>query len=116
MATEAINTTLLGSAAPDFSLPDVVTRNPVTLSDLPPVKALLIMFICRHCPYVVHVKSEILRLARAPQRQHPRMRIDGPASDRILAPVGSATRSPRRIVFECVALAVHSWVTTPSRT
>jgi len=63
MATEALNTTLLGSAAPDFSLPDVVSGNLVTLSGLPPVKALLILFICRHCPYVVHVKAEILRLA-----------------------------------------------------
>jgi len=69
MATAALNTTRLGSTAPGFSLPDVVTGNLITLSALPPVKALLVVFICRHCPYVVHVKSEILRLAHA---YHPK--------------------------------------------
>jgi peroxiredoxin len=64
MATEALNNTLLGSTAPDFSLPDVVTGGMVSLANLPPAKALLIMFICRHCPYVVHVREEILRIAR----------------------------------------------------
>lgn len=64
MALEATNTTPLGSPAPDFSLPDVVTGQTVSLANLPPSKALLVMFICRHCPYVVHVRDEILRLAR----------------------------------------------------
>jgi peroxiredoxin len=64
MATEVQNSTPLGSSAPDFSLPDVVTGNIVSLASLPPAKALLVMFICRHCPYVVHVRDEILRIAR----------------------------------------------------
>jgi len=64
MPTEALNTTLLGSPAPDFSLPDVVTGSTVSLSALPHASALLVLFICRHCPYVVHVRPEILRLAR----------------------------------------------------
>lgn len=64
MATEAQNLTPLGAPAPDFSLPDVVTGETVTLSKLPPAKALLVMFICRHCPYVVHVREPILKLAR----------------------------------------------------
>lgn len=64
MATEVHNATPLGSAAPEISLPDVVTGSTVTLSQLPPSKALLVMFLCRHCPYVVHVREEILRLAR----------------------------------------------------
>ena len=63
MPTEALNTTRPGSPAPDFSLPDVVTGNTVTLSGLPSARALLVLFICRHCPYVVHVRPEILRLA-----------------------------------------------------
>jgi peroxiredoxin len=64
MATEVHNSTPLGSAAPDFSLPDVVTGNTVSLASLPAAKALLVMFICRHCPYVVHVREEILRIAQ----------------------------------------------------
>lgn len=63
MATEVHNSTPLGSAVPEFSLPDVVTGNLVSLASLPPSKALLVMFICRHCPYVVHVREEILRIA-----------------------------------------------------
>ncbi len=63
MAIEALNSTPFGSSAPEFSLPDVVTGNIVSLASLPVSKALLVMFICRHCPYVVHVREEILRIA-----------------------------------------------------
>lgn len=63
MATEAINTMPLGTAAPPFSLPDVVSGNAISLESLLPAKAILIMFICRHCPYVVHVREELLRIA-----------------------------------------------------
>lgn len=64
MAIEALNSTPLGSPAPEFSLPDVVTGQTVSLADLPASKGLLVMFICRHCPYVVHVREEILRIAK----------------------------------------------------
>ena len=73
MATEALNTTPLGSPAPNFSLPDVVTGNTVSLSSLPPSKALLVIFLCRHCPYVVHVLDEILRLAKDYQPRDTRV-------------------------------------------
>jgi len=64
MAIESLHSIPLGTPAAEFSLPDVVTGNVVSLSSLPPVRALLVMFICRHCPYVVHVRDEILRIAR----------------------------------------------------
>jgi peroxiredoxin len=64
MAIEALSSTPLGSSAPAFSLPDVVTGATVSLDSLPASKALLVMFLCRHCPYVVHVREEILRLAQ----------------------------------------------------
>jgi len=54
----------LGTPAPDFQLPDVVTGKTVWLKALPPKKALLVMFICRHCPYVVHVREELARLGK----------------------------------------------------
>lgn len=53
----------LGTKAPDFSLPDVVTGRAVSLSAFQNKKALLVMFICHHCPFVKHVKSELARLA-----------------------------------------------------
>jgi peroxiredoxin len=55
----------LGTKAPDFALPDVVTEKTVALSQLPAHKALLVMFICRHCPYVKHVQDQLAALGHA---------------------------------------------------
>ena len=54
----------LGTRAPDFVLPDVVSGNKVSLETFNDKKALLVMFICRHCPYVQHVKNELAKLGR----------------------------------------------------
>jgi peroxiredoxin len=54
----------LETKAPDFSLPDVVSGRTVSLRDFEGRKALLVMFICRHCPYVKHVQEELARLGR----------------------------------------------------
>ena len=62
----AVTSTMLplGTQAPDFSLADVVSGRTVTLHDFDDAKALLVMFICRHCPYVAHVRPGIAALAR----------------------------------------------------
>jgi peroxiredoxin len=52
----------LGTQAPDFSLKDVVSGRSVSLGTFQGKKALLVMFICHHCPFVKHVKSELARL------------------------------------------------------
>jgi peroxiredoxin len=52
----------LGSKAPEFDLTDAVSGRRVTLDSMRGEQALLVMFICRHCPYVVHVKEELARL------------------------------------------------------
>ena len=52
----------LGTAAPDFSLPEVTTGKPVGLSDFAGKDALLVIFLCAHCPYVIHVAPELARL------------------------------------------------------
>lgn len=54
----------LGTPAPDFRLPDVVTGKLVSLETFAAKKALFVMFICRHCPYVQHVKHELARLGK----------------------------------------------------
>ena len=54
----------LGTKAPPFALPDVSTGNKITLEDFAEKRALLVMFICKHCPYVLHVKPELIQLAR----------------------------------------------------
>ncbi len=52
----------LGTAAPDFNLRDVVSGKDYTLASFAGKKALLVMFICRHCPYVQHIKGELSHL------------------------------------------------------
>lgn len=54
----------LGTRAPGFALPDVRTNAPVALEHFAGKKALLVMFICRHCPYVQHIKHELAKLGR----------------------------------------------------
>jgi peroxiredoxin len=53
----------LGTAAPDFSLPNVDGK-PVSLKDFPGCQGLLVAFICNHCPFVVHIRSEFAKFAR----------------------------------------------------
>ena len=54
----------LGTAAPAFSLPDVSTNQLRQLSELAGGKAVLVIFLCAHCPYVVHVAPELARLCK----------------------------------------------------
>jgi peroxiredoxin len=54
----------LGTIAPDFALPDVVTGKTVRLSDFRGQKGLLVMFICTHCPYVKHVEKGLAAVGK----------------------------------------------------
>lgn len=54
----------LGTVAPNFTLPDVTTGRKVSLSDFSEKEALLVMFICKHCPYVVHIRSELTNIGQ----------------------------------------------------
>ncbi len=53
----------LGSEAPPFALPDTISGKTVRLEEIASDKATVVMFICNHCPYVIHVNEEIVRLA-----------------------------------------------------
>ncbi|MBF2016448.1 MAG: thioredoxin family protein [Rivularia sp. T60_A2020_040] len=54
----------LGTKAPDFQLPDVVSGETISLSTFADKKAILVMFICRHCPFVKHVQEELAQLGK----------------------------------------------------
>jgi peroxiredoxin len=54
----------LGTHAPSFELPDVVSGQMYNLESFAGTSALLVMFLCRHCPYVRHIEDEIARLGR----------------------------------------------------
>ncbi len=57
----------LGTKAPDFELPDTVSGKILKLDELKSEKATVIMFLCNHCPYVIHVNPEILKIAASYQ-------------------------------------------------
>ena len=63
MARTESNMLPIGTLAPDFTLPDTVSDKSLSLHGLKPAQATVIMFICNHCPYVLHVKDELVRLA-----------------------------------------------------
>jgi peroxiredoxin len=54
----------LGTPAPTFSLPDVVSDEVISLDTFASKKAMLVMFICRHCPYVKHVQQELADIGK----------------------------------------------------
>ncbi len=62
MAATESNMLALGTVAPAFNLPDVATGQLRQLSDLAEGRAVLVIFLCAHCPYVVHVAPELSRL------------------------------------------------------
>ncbi|WP_299409167.1 thioredoxin family protein [Acaryochloris sp. IP29b_bin.148] len=60
----------LGTPAPDFQLPDVVSGQTISLGTFATSKALLVMFICQHCPFVKHVQSELAKIGQDYQSQN----------------------------------------------
>jgi len=64
MARTASTMLALGTQAPDFQLPDVVSGETVSLSTFAGKQALLVMFICRHCPFVKHIQAELAKLGQ----------------------------------------------------
>ena len=53
----------LGFKAPDFNLPNVVNNKTTSLTDVAKKNGLVVMFICNHCPFVVHILNGIIELA-----------------------------------------------------
>jgi len=63
MPAIASNMMKLGTVAPAFDLPDVSSEDRVSLETFEG-RPLLVMFICRHCPYVQAIRDELARLGR----------------------------------------------------
>ena len=54
----------LGTIAPPFSLPDTVSGNDVSLGATKSKIGTVVMFICNHCPFVIHIQDEMVRTAK----------------------------------------------------
>lgn len=62
MARTPSNMIPLGDVAPYFTLPEPLTGGDVALNDLRGREGTLVMFICNHCPYVLHVNEELVKI------------------------------------------------------
>lgn len=54
----------LGTPAPDFALPDVVSGATISLASFADKQGLLVIFLCRHCPFVKHIQTELAKLGQ----------------------------------------------------
>lgn len=69
MAMTPSNMLALGTTAPDFTLLDTVSDKKLNLQELKGEKGTLIMFICNHCPFVIHVNPELSKLGKEYQKK-----------------------------------------------
>ena len=69
MALTASNPFPLGTIAPEFSLFDTVSKKTLNLQQLKGNKVTVVMFICNHCPFVIHVNSKLIELANSYNKQ-----------------------------------------------
>ena len=69
MAETPSNMLPLGTVAPNFELPDTVSGQKISLGQLDAKAGLVVMFICNHCPFVIHVQDEIVRIANEYQEK-----------------------------------------------
>ena len=62
MAFTESNMIDLGTMAPDFTLPDTVSGKDISFSDVKGENGTLVIFLCNHCPYVIHINEELVKL------------------------------------------------------
>jgi peroxiredoxin len=100
----AIESTMLalGTRAPEFALPDPATGKIVSLGDFAEAPALLVSFLCNHCPYVQHVAAGLAELGRDLAAQGVAM-VGISSNDVVAYPQDG----PEQMVAEA---ARHGWV------
>jgi peroxiredoxin len=69
MALTASNEFTAGTAAPDFKLVNTINDTLYSLNELKGKKGTVIMFICNHCPFVIHVNNELVKMANEYQQK-----------------------------------------------
>lgn len=65
MALTESNMLKLGTTAPSFNLFDVTSENNVTYDDIRGKNGTVVMFICNHCPFVIHINNQLVSIANA---------------------------------------------------
>ena len=62
MALTESNMLPLGTKAPAFNLPDTISGKNIRFQDIKSEVATVVMFICNHCPYVIHINESLIAL------------------------------------------------------
>jgi peroxiredoxin len=63
MAFTESNMLPIGTTAPSFFLPDTVSGQTLTYEDVKGKMGTVVLFLCNHCPYVIHINSELVKVA-----------------------------------------------------
>ncbi len=63
MALTPSNEMNKGAKAPDFILPDTITGKEISLNEIKGLNGTVVLFICNHCPFVIHINSLLVNLA-----------------------------------------------------
>ena len=63
MALTTSNEFLVGTKAPDFRLCNTVNDSYVSLTELKGTNGTVLFFICNHCPFVIHINDELVKMA-----------------------------------------------------
>ncbi len=69
MALTPSNTMLRGTVAPDFNLPDTISEKLISLQNIQGKNGTVVLFICNHCPFVIHVNATLVTLANEYQQK-----------------------------------------------
>ncbi|WP_428355497.1 thioredoxin family protein [Methyloprofundus sp.] len=69
MAATHSNMMPMGTLAPEFSLLDTISGKELSLSGLKGNQGTIVMFICNHCPYVIHIKDQLMGIAHKYAKQ-----------------------------------------------
>ncbi len=69
MARTESNEFAIGTKAPDFTLINTIDDKNYSLNDLKGDKGTVILFICNHCPFVIHINEELVKMANAYQQK-----------------------------------------------
>ncbi|MCZ7602739.1 MAG: thioredoxin family protein [Melioribacteraceae bacterium] len=59
----------LGTKAPGFNLPDTISGKQISLDEIKSDKATVVMFICNHCPYVIHIIEKLSEVIKEYQKK-----------------------------------------------
>jgi peroxiredoxin len=104
----------LGLPAPDFALPDTTRGGQITrLRDFDASPALLVMFICNHCPFVKHVRAQLAQLGRDYQAPPRGTRASGNSLAIVAISSNDATQYPDDAPDRMTAEAAEAGYTFP---